>query len=588
MQQTSDPLKIGAAGPSRLKSLLQQLDKAGIQIFAFQETRLRHFHCRKDPTYILVNAPATAAGHLGIMIGLHCLRPHGTDSTGLKQFFNDSHYAIIDSGPRKLIVRIKSPVRCILIAAHAPHQGSELEDINKFWKDLTRALPKKYADWPILLLADANCRVGQVEDDFIGGWQAECDSEKAEPFQHFVRYHNLRLPATFEVSQSGPSGTWQHAQGGWSRIAFVGLPREWNLEHCRARVDTEVDLSLQRENHRLATVEFSFRTALSTCHRSSRTCKYQATDIDWDAVRQMGMQQWINPDQDVHTHAAEIQDALLSICKDKRNQNQNQKVPRKTTMSEYTWELVQEKRFWRNHLAQLHRHQRIHLLSGIFALWKNHKQSEATPGTVEMLDATLKQYDKPIAEALFYFRALGRRVTEAMRKDDKAFFATLASETGTLLSPDNAKRFWGVLRRSMPKFRQRRASLPPMRIEALEDRWEPCFHDLESGYSQTLEQIVAACHQSQMEQPVVQTTFQITDLPTLFELEDKIRQTTPDRSTGFDPLPSALYHHAATPLAALHYGITLKTFLWQSEPVCNKGGLLTVISCRQWQNALMR
>ena len=80
-----------------------------------------------------------------------------------------------------------------------------------------------------------------------------------------------------------------------------------------------------------------------------------------------------------------------------------------------------------------------------------------------------------------------------------------------------------------------------------------------------------------MAQPVLQTDFKIEDLPSLFELEDEIRRTTPGRATGFDPLPSVLYHQAASPLAALHFGMTMKSFLWQSEPVCNKGGLLTVI-----------
>ena len=59
------------------------------------------------------------------------------------------------------------------------------------------------------------------------------------------------------------------------------------------------------------------------------------------------------------------------------------------------------------------------------------------------------------------------------------------------------------------------------------------------------------CHDRQQNMPVVQTVFQVEDLPSLIELEDTIRQTQPERSTGLDPLPSGLFKQHAVDLAKL-------------------------------------
>ena len=574
-----DHVEVGAAGPSRLESLLRQIDEAGIHIFAMQETRLRHFHCKQDPRFLLINSPATQAGHLGIMIGLNRRKCHGSDSTGTEHAFEASHYAIIDATPRRLIVRLCSPIlRCIIVGAHAPHQGNDLPVIEEFWRDLTASIPKKYEDWPLILLTDANCRVGQQVDAHIGDWQADDDLEKSHPFQSFVRTHDLWLPATFEGCQFGPSGTWQHARGGWSRIDYVGLPRRWSLTSCMAQVEPNVDLSMQKEDHRMATVDLQFQWTALPHDRRPRIQKVRPNEIDWEAIWESGKRQKVCPEQDIHSHAADLQAHLLEACTSSA-QRDNRK-PIKATMTPHTWELVKDKREWRNELALRQKHQKALVLHGIFALWKNHRSSECPTEIIATLDAEVRSYDIGIAEALHRFRFLGRQVTVALRRDDKDFFNELAAEAGTLLSPDNAKRFWSVLRKSLPKFRQRRAGIPPIHIERLEDEWEPYFHTLESGYFQTAEQIVQACHHRQTHRPVVQQQYQLADLPTLFELEDEIRLTTADRATGFDILPSTLYHQAASPLATMHYGMTLKSFLWQAEPVCNKGGLLTVIPKR--------
>ena len=78
---------------------------------------------------VIIKSPATARGHYGMMIGLFRLHPHGpTHNRDI--FFTDDSYQILTATPRLLIVRVRTEaLRCVVIAAHAPHSGACIEEI---------------------------------------------------------------------------------------------------------------------------------------------------------------------------------------------------------------------------------------------------------------------------------------------------------------------------------------------------------------------------------------------------------------------------------------------------------------------------
>ena len=69
----------------------------------------------------------------------------------------------------------------------------------------------------------------------------------------------------------------------------------------------------------------------------------------------------------------------------------------------------------------------------------------------------------------------------------------------------------------------------------------------------------------------------VRDLPALQEIEDALRHTQAHRATGLDPLPSGLFHGNAAPLARICYGLYVKIFAWQMEPIQGKGGIMALI-----------
>ena len=179
-------------------------------IFALQETMLRKLHHAHAEHYFLFRSKATGKGHCGILVGVSKAFAFATTTSGPpRQFkFKEEHFAVVAQTPRMLTLRIAAPaLRCILVAGHAPHSGSSLEELHQWWESVTGVIPQRYASWPLLLLADANAVVGHSTTAAIGGHQAGPREDKSEAFEAFIHRHHLWLPATFEEHQQGPGAT---------------------------------------------------------------------------------------------------------------------------------------------------------------------------------------------------------------------------------------------------------------------------------------------------------------------------------------------------------------------------------------------
>eukprot|EP00435_Cladocopium_sp_Y103_P058591 s1362_g20.t1 len=410
----------GLGGPARLQTLLRQFDEANITLFAVQETRLRSAIRLHHDAYHLLQTPATAKGHFGILLGFAKTRPFAFRQDGEPHpsgWFLQDDLSVVASDPRFLVVRVCNKfLRCLVIAAHAPHSGANIEDIQAFWHTLQVQIPAKFDEWPRVLLADANCRFGDQPNRHIGDFAPEISTPKSEPFCQFVAAQNLFLPATFAELHGGPSGTW-YPEGALAQ------------------------------------------------------------------------------------------------------------KPLKRTMTEPTWELVCTKRKWRSNLAKLQTLQNRTYLQSFFALWRHSQAGLPVQEIIEPFDHILSQLDQDIAQALSQFRLFGLSVTRALRRDDAAFYSQLAHESSQFLGPADTKHFWKVLRRSLPKFRQRRQGYDPMRIAALDEQWMPHFQQLEVGADVNPLDLLTDCYVRQQQTEVFQSSFDMTAPPSILQLEDVLCQT---------------------------------------------------------------
>ena len=360
----------GVAGPSRLETILHQVWQAGVHIFGLQETRYRRHLSVHDSRYHLISSPATPQGHLGLLCGISKEYPIATTDNGKPVFVHENDYSIIEARPRSLIIRLAAgKFRCIIVVAHAPHNGAEHMEIQNFWEDLSASIPRKYTQWPRLLFADANTRVGDETSDSIGDHHASQGCEKSAAFVQFVQREGLWLPSTFTHNHEGDSGTWRHSRGSWSRIDFLGVPLQWTPHECQSWVSDEVDVSLQKEDHKAVMVHFKTQIECPSHFTHKPRPKVKEDCIDPDMLAYMGWFTPVDVNTDVHTHAHSLQEQLLQQTSRRPDDVYDQK-PLKETMSSYTWELVQEKRWWRNQLASWQRGQNSTILGACFLGWK--------------------------------------------------------------------------------------------------------------------------------------------------------------------------------------------------------------------------
>ena len=351
----------------------------------------------------------------------------------------------------------------------------------------------------------------------------------------------------------------------------MALPTSWDYDSVASWVADDIDVSLLREDHCAALVQFQRQVQLQDQIRHARSPKLKVPMLDWHTFDACGL----SPDwhTDVHSHAMQIQHHLTELA-----QPFVQKQPRaplKTTMTEDTWGLVQTKREWRKHLFQSIDLQNSTILRSFFECWQ--QGSSAATATPQMA-AILRRQDLLIAEAHHRFRLLGRQVQHALRADDVAFFRNLLREGSELLHPGQVRSLWKVIRRSLPKFRQRKQGVPPMQREVLEDQWIPHFRDIEVGIATNEEHLVSGCLQRQQAAVATRPTkLVLADVPSMLELEEVLRQTQMHKATGLDRFTSDFYHSNATPLAEIFYPLIVKSFVWQEEPVSWKGGIMAVI-----------
>ena len=467
-------------GPARQDCLLQQFEDSQVHIFALQETRIKRLSNAHDSRFWLYKASATAHGHYGIMIGLTRLRPIGTVQLGAKKqdvYIGRDDVAIVATNPRFLILRVKTILfHAILIAGHAPHSGTDAAEVADWWKQLAKAVPDKYAFWPRILLADANARVGSEPCPHVGPHQAEKGNGKEEGFLQFVRTQGLFLPSTFAACHSGEGGTWLHNNGNWCRNDFVGLPIEWHYDSCHSWVSTSIDAGLTKEDHRALVVHVGrtvqVRPSGVQQHKNSKLHLAAFDDLQIEPVTPYA---W---NLDVHTHAHTLQKDLTDQLWHVRTKTPKQ--PLKTTMSAETWQLVCQKRDARHALGQFRRMQHGTLLAAWFACWQHAMVEVESQELITAYDDLLSQHDRLIAVAYQHFRCMGRQVVKALRRDDVSFYDSLLRDGAAFLGPHETKRLWKVVRRSLPKFQQRRMTAPPFQIEGLEDQWLPHFGILDN------------------------------------------------------------------------------------------------------------
>ena len=170
------------------------------------------------------------------------------------------HLAVLHRGPRLLLVRCTAGfLRCVIVVAHAPsgRGGAEARQaVDSFWKELSATVAGACRGHPVVLLMDANARVGSTQGAAVGPVDAVAEDPPGTAMRGTLEERGLFLPATF-FGVAGEGDTWTATDGHRHRIDYVAIPESWRCMVVSAFIPPGVDLALSREDHRCAAVEVS-------------------------------------------------------------------------------------------------------------------------------------------------------------------------------------------------------------------------------------------------------------------------------------------------------------------------------------------
>ena len=563
----------GLSGVTRLESILRQCHEASIHIVAFQETRLQRLFGQSNPYYHLHHAAATKQGHFGIIIGFSKQLPFAMSTTdekaGVPLYFMNDKIALVSSTPRWLILHLRQPwLQCLVIGYHGPHTQASDEEAQSWWHELHKAIPHKLRDLPRVALGDANGHLGDIPSQAVQSYQSETQDRNGELFHKYLLDNDLWLPASSPTHQCGPGGTWRHRQGHLLRNDYVALPQAWKHLYIRAYVDTKVDLTLKHEDHLVAACEVQgqgFYTTPTTTTQPEKFFLPPQQEVK-DSLRRIAATLPEVPWQaDPTTHDEILTSTLMHhmSCTLQRAK----KKPYKPSISSETWQLILKKRAIRNQLQEFSRQERLARMRQVFQSWKQVPE----PQTFEEIRSTLvhRHY------LHFHFQRLGMLVSDAIQRDDQIFYENLAEEGRQATIDKDYKKIWQLVRRQLPKFKQRRAARNPLTLAVLEDQWLPHFQDLEIGHT-----ISSSALEADYAERTAQHVPQIVPrdaLPTLNQVERALRGSQPRKAAGPEGLQPEVLSFAAADLAPAVWDLMTKVFLTQTEPLQWKNGTMIPI-----------
>ena len=577
LPNAKDAVHTGLQGKARTESIMQMAIDANIHIVGLQETRMKTSPKIAQENFFVFSGAASKRGHFGTQLWFTRTKP--LDQDGLC-YFERKHFKILCQGERILAMRVWAPFfKAVVISAHAPHSQCDEDERAEWWKTLKDATPDKYKYWPHLVLIDANARVGEYPSEHIGDHQGDPQDSNGEFFSHFLADRNLWLPSTFETIHEGPGGTWHHhGKDHWQRGDYVCLPMQWELSGCHSSVRNEIDITLVKEDHRVI---------YAGCKWRAKGQRRQGGDLRWRSEKFDTAQlatlfagphghywraslQEVLPhcdwSTDVHTHTAFLQRSLQHWMR--QHCGTTQTAPKKKTMSDATWALVQQKRSLRKWFFDYNLTWRQSILKAVFAAWKGGQHASTWPFETH-------QESLAAARQLQQLQELSRQVTKALRQDDLIYFQNVAESMGDANDPATGRSVWQKIRWALPKMKERRQQ-PPLLLECLDDQWLGHFADLEAGQCVSAESLMKMCEQRQRTRTVEAVT-SLQSLPTRVEVERVLRNIQPQKAPGPDQLPNALFKYSANVLAPAIHDTYMKTVAWEMEPLQHKGGKMIPI-----------
>ncbi|CAE7798987.1 unnamed protein product [Symbiodinium sp. CCMP2456] len=273
--------QVGVKMHGRRHLLVRQIKAAGILFFGLQETRIQEMASLPDREYWMLHAPASPAGHFGCALWICRNLPYAT--CGNQRFYIElAQCTVAAVSPRHLLVHISAPhLRLAVLVAHAPSDPQDSQGIVRdFWAQRAKEIKKLPTGTPLLVLADANARLGGLESAAVGAQGAETESPAGTAFHDFLLAHQLYLPSTFADIHRGASWTWQYAPGVTHRLDYVAVSQQWRSVAQDTRVWYDIEALQKKCDHQPVVWTCAYARAPTAAPATFRRAACRPNDLD--------------------------------------------------------------------------------------------------------------------------------------------------------------------------------------------------------------------------------------------------------------------------------------------------------------------
>ena len=554
--------------------LAQQVTAHQINIIGIQESRSKQSGVvQHDNIYRLI-AKGTEQGTHGCELWFNLAQPLATID-GKPYYVETDKVTVIYESPTILIAKLQLPGMQITVGtAHAPQSGSPSQYRADWWKHLEEVLQSRRTPDPIFIMGDFNATLPETNHQQIG--KLTCSKANANSMHLAMLMEKVSMwaPSTFEDCHEGSSSTWTHASGQTSRIDYILVDEALAMQQCHSYPLPDLDAGNPIEDHQAVGLSVTWSWTTKCLPASKKR-------IDWHAISQRHNAEKVREclanipncawGVDIHDHMQFVQDSIQYQLR--QNFETSKKPKMRPYITDRTWRIRSEKLQLRGILRQVHREAsdsyRVAKAIGIWSERGLKVQQTAVWVLTELFAA--KQ-----------LRQTSRQLKASLKEDRDTHIANLADDIGKAGSAAEIHQALSRLKGTSKQRKRGRQPLPQLigedgQAQTQEERskiWQQRCAQLEVGHVTTVHEIRQRCRSTSYKATATAPEMAVDDIPTVLELEARIRKVRRGKAPGPDGLRSDLCAIAAPELSRLLYPILVKQTLHIEEPIQARGGLL--------------
>ena len=548
--------------------LLDFLEKEQIGVTGLQETRRKQTKEWQRGSFFGFSS-AAASGQGGIDIIFNRKTPLAWHE-GQPIFIDASVCTVLFAESQMMAVQLKSDwVSLVFVSAHSPHDGTSVEQKEEFWNSLTKKISGIVL--PVILMIDANAKVGKNTTQGIGDAFAENANTNTPYFQEMLDNLRLWLPSTEMGNIKDPTeeqGTWHH-KGGLSRIDFVGVPLTWKSGWIMA-APRDVEFAETFKDHRLVSLDLEIDMITSTCKRSTQKMpdrRAMNTTEGKEIVRWLACQY----ERQRQPTTPPAGDQLLGDYEDYMQRKLIEWFPkeelaqRPSWITDEAWFALKEIKKMRRYVHDNKSWEKKAIMRQVFLSWKSKNAPEPDP-------TWLKSMQLARAWAQGRVNKMSDQTKKLLQRDEASFLQHCQAQFEAKCADANATDLWKTLKKHLPKMKDKVKSRA-MRYADTQKAFEKHFAENERATNMKDQDLQDHLHQMSRRalDSGMNTPIEIRYLPTLQELENAIKRAKAGKACFGSAFPEWLLA-APRETAITIFPVLMDMFVYFQEPACLKGG----------------